>query len=60
MDQVMAIFRELVEELGEAKDINYLEYLKRQVEADINLIGREERLMEKYKIVSEMLVKVKK
>jgi hypothetical protein len=58
MDQVMALFRELVDELAEAKDTNYLEYLKRQIEEDFNRIGREERLMEKYEFICNTLNRI--
>jgi hypothetical protein len=55
MDQVMALFRELVQELAEAGNIERLEFLKQQVETDIARIGQESRLLEKYNIICEAL-----
>ena len=54
----MSMFSELVQALVTHRNIDRLKFLKQQLEAEMNAIGQENRLLEKYKIVSEAIVTI--
>lgn len=60
MDQNMLMFKELVNEFIEARNIDWLKLLKAQVDGDIVRIGKECRLIEKHNILSKAISELTK
>jgi len=54
------MFKELVNEFIEARNIDWLKLLKAQVDGDIVRIGKECRLIEKHNILSKAISELTK